>query len=330
MLQFRAQRLQEEEAKTKALTDMIGSISKGVSGVAGAFQQAGKDQSANQLMNQISPPSATAVDPAMQSKFTGQAGTPYRGGEAQLEQLMKVKELESKIASARGLDAYRQAQGQQAQAGLGYRAREVAVREAAEARLLAKESDANQQFQKLGPAAKEIFQASKGYQAGISVLEERMQKAIQDGDKDAYDRARRDAVALNEVHQSKKLTQPLRDIPVWVSPDQRMALKEMETATSPQDVLSAQQGAQGMFMPRGDMPPPTPQGRMVSPELVNRAMEPGAQVTPEEANQIVPRGAAAPLAGRAAPGVAPPIRRNPQTGASVIWDSKAGQWLPYK
>ena len=367
MLGLRAQRLKEEEAKAAEMQGMISSITGGLGKLAGGFEQAGKDKAANALMQEYFGPTtggpqgiqrAQAVDPALQgpadiaaAKLPGY----FRGGEAELGKRIELEKMKDVIQKGKAEDIYKKAAERRAESYLG-----LARDKAADVNLRAKQAAADAILNKLEPASKEIYTASQAYQVKSAANQAQFEKAINDGDRAAFEAAARDQHALNSLHAAKKLSVDQVGVPQWLSPEDREAVAMVRSggrgqipqgtrlsdfqgpSTRSQRVgLTAADMSTGAYNrfsigPQGGEQQPAPSNyQYVPPEAVNRAMS-GAQVSPQEFQQIV--GQPAPQAGPApqarpaaapgaAPGVSLPIIRGPG-GQQFRWDYQLGKPVP--
>ena len=361
MLQLRAQRLQEEENKTKAQTELMSGIGQGLGsvfkGIGGAMETSRKDQAINQMMNQMMPPSATAVNPAMQAKFTGTSRTPFTGGQAGFQAFKDITELQDKISTGKADELRKAAAADRAQGYYDIRAREASASERA-AELKAR----NDAYEAMSKQAKDVYNDTGGYlKASQGFLDDIRKSQAGEGDPAAYKIAADELTKMNAVHTARKLTTPLVDVPVFFPEAQQKLLSDYNTARDIAAGAPATKGLLGRESPeaRGlreagaeaatggpggigiSVPYPSgapryaPANTPLPAELVNRAQQTPQQVTPEEAKQLgmqlpPPAGQTA----RPAPGTpaVPLMKRNPNTGqiwnpkTNQIWNPKTGQW----
>ena len=349
MLQLRSQRLQEQEDKARAQAELMSGIGEGLGaigkGVGSAMKQGREDQTYNQLMNRMSPPSATAVDPAMQAKFTGEVGAPHTGGKTEFNALQDQMELESKVAEGKKADIWK---------ALAYNQRERALNiqagKAVAASEVAKQAAQNKAFEGMSKSAQDIVKDSDAYRKTAPGFLEDMRKAQEakngQGDFAAWKVAADNLASMNDMAKGRKLVTPLVDVPPFFPLAQQKLLNQLDVAQkaaqgapatsglfgrpSPEALALTEAGtaATGVSVPYPSgkpryAPPNTP----LNPEMINR-LAGGAQATPEEAKQLgvtYPGGGGGPTAAPA-PGAAPLARRNPQTGQISVWNSQAGKW----
>lgn len=355
MLGLRAQRLQEQEAKARAQEELMSGIGKGLGsvmqGLGTGLEKGRKDAAVNQMMNQMMPPSATAVDPAMQAKFTGRTGAPFTGGQAGLDALKDIMALgkgdKEDIWKALNYN-------------LARRRLNLDVGKASEAAAAAKTANQNKIFEGMSKSAQDIVKDSDAYRKSSREFLGDMTKALEanngKGDFAAWQVAADNLASVNDMAKGRKLTTALVDTPPFFPPAQQ---KLLDTYTA------AQQAAKGAPATSGLLGRPSPEARALEeagteatgvavpypggkpryappttpldPGMVNR-LAGGAQATPQEAQQLgAPYPGAGPTAagggGPTAAGGGPsPVRaapgaplRNPNTGQ--IWDPKTNKIL---
>lgn len=361
MLQLRAQRLQEEEAKQRAsqagMSSLMGGITSGIGSLMGGFQQAGQNQMYNRLSNQLAPPSATAVDPLMQAKFTGRLGAPATGGKEEYQALMQQQELQDKIASGKMNELYKAAAFNRAE---GYYNR--SAEQAAAAKQAAELKARNDAWEAMSKQAKEMYSDAEAYLKTAPGLRADMEKALEgDGDPTTFNQKATELMAMNSVRGGRKLGTPLIDVPAYFPKNQQGLLDDYlkakaaaagAPATSPvlgglysrespeaQKLRTTRLAAAGQMGPPGtveDIAPgvsvPYPSGAgkyapaatVLPTEMVSRAAQGGGapgSVSPQEFQQIAgqppPAAAGAAPMPAAAPGVPTTKFRDNKTGKLV-------------
>ena len=367
MLQLRAQRLQEEEAKQRSSAAGMQSLMSGITGAAGSimggFKQAGQDQMYNQLSTEaFGKPvmRATSANAGVQSAADLAAsqmrggldssaafGPQFTGGKEGFEARMQLMELKNKIGEGKAADVYKAAANDRAE-----RYYDLAAGKAAAASRAAELKARNDAFEGMSKTAQEIYKDSEGYLKSASGIRKDIDESLRgEGNQAIFNQKATELMALNALHKGRKLSVPLVDVPAFFPENQQGLLQDYLTAQGAARERAGRE-AGGQMGPKGvveDIRPgvsvPYPGGapRYAPPntplpaEMVNR-LATGARATEAEAAQLgVPYPAAAqgPQAPAAqgpqaapAPGAKPLIYRNKKTGARAVWNPRTGQMEP--
>ena len=328
MLQLRAQRLQEEEMKQKQQMQMMqfgASLgSQFSSGISQGMQSRQQDAMYNRRMNQMDPPSAQAVDPAMQRQFTGEIGAPHTGGKAEMVMEMAMAKQQSAMLAQKALTDQRII-------GTAQRAMSMA----------------SKPFQ-------DSLKNITAYTSNIDALGEAMQKGITTGNRQLYDQSVKSA---NALYQSLMETNPKTsvappDIPPFITPEQRQAIEGAQQGISAlrgapaegswfPDTAGQLPGAYGwaarkLGLGNVDMPGQTAAEAMKARESQIGTLEKEMQNLPG-AREYLGAGAGAATGTRATPQQAGQIvngwplgqkRVHRQTGEVIIWNGR--EWEKQK
>jgi hypothetical protein len=341
MLQLRAQRLQEEEAKQRASQAGMSALMSGISGAASSIMGGLQTGAENKMYNQLSQEafgggggtSAVPQDASFAgAKVAAGGGTPFgggrtfTGGKAEFDARMKMMELRDKIARDKAQDV-------RAGTYLDLAQQRNVREQAAATRQANKESYLNQLFQQAPKKAQDIIRASRLYQNAVPDLIEKERKAMFNNDYEAYQTHMREHQSLNTMAENQKLATDLIPVEPYVSRDMAekfAALSEAQAAAQgggtrqQRDLQAAQQDVTGMSSP---IPPGLPPYSKLDPGMLNRVAQ-GGQFTQPEAQQITgmqPQPQAGP-----APGARPMTQmfKDKQTGQQVpfTWNPQTSKW----
>jgi hypothetical protein len=238
MLGLRSQRLQEagmqQEQSNRDWSALASGISSAAGSIGGAIGNMGQNAMANTAMNMVNPPRATAVGPNADALNAQAAASPLAGQIPYSQQAANVMGPHTGgMKEAKLMDAMGQFNGQKPEDLMKKLEMELKVKRYNDQRTKAKEADARKDVNSMTKQSREIFTDSKGYLSGSQMLMEKIAKA---GNRDEYMTYANELAALNSVHEGRNLKTPLRQVPPFVSPEDKAAMQGLE---------EAQRGAQG-------------------------------------------------------------------------------------